>query len=246
MSQRLAKNHTVKIIKSQIAKKQDHSTLLNSTEVWREKCRMYDPSTREPNKLQYIKDVPRLYVFLRKGMLIFNVSNLYLNISFFQICPMEKQGIDGAQGYSNISLKSKTFSFQKCIYSLTEKAIKKYTKHWYILMFIFLYERTFLFPSDDEHNKLWVNECWIYPRSSFHAYSALQLYYKVVLSLSLSVCFRYFYFQEQKRIKEKEKGRKLPSLSWITSTLDSFLLKYIYNILSINLFLFVNSRYPFV
>lgn len=83
MSQRLAKNHTVKIIKSQIVKKQDHSTLLNSTEVWREKCRTHDPSTREPNKLQYIKDIPRLYVFLRKGMLIFNVSNLYLNISFF-------------------------------------------------------------------------------------------------------------------------------------------------------------------
>lgn len=27
-------------------------------------------------------------------------------------------------------------------------------KHWYILMFIFLYERTFLFLSDDVHNKL--------------------------------------------------------------------------------------------
>ncbi|XP_071570895.1 uncharacterized protein [Temnothorax nylanderi] len=59
---RLIKNQTVKIIKSQIVKKQDHSTLLNSTEVWREKCRLHDPNTREPKKLQYIKDVPRLYV----------------------------------------------------------------------------------------------------------------------------------------------------------------------------------------
>ncbi|XP_077261923.1 uncharacterized protein LOC143897274 isoform X2 [Temnothorax americanus] len=59
---RLIKNQTIKIIKSQIVKKQDHSTLLNSTEVWREKCRLRDPNTREPKKLQYIKDVPRLYV----------------------------------------------------------------------------------------------------------------------------------------------------------------------------------------
>lgn len=35
---------------------------------------------------------------------------------------------------------------------------------WYILMFIFLYERTFFFFfSDDVHNKLWVNERWVYP-----------------------------------------------------------------------------------
>lgn len=62
-TRRLAKNQTIKIIKSQIMEKQSHSTLLNSTEVWREKCRMHDPNTREPKKLQYIKDVPRLYVF---------------------------------------------------------------------------------------------------------------------------------------------------------------------------------------
>lgn len=60
---RLIKNQTVKIVRSQIAKKENHSTLLNSTEVWREKCRMHDPNTREPKKLQYIKDIPRLYVF---------------------------------------------------------------------------------------------------------------------------------------------------------------------------------------
>lgn len=171
-SRRLAKIRTIKIIKSQIVKRQDHSTLLNSTEVWREKCKMHDLNTKEPKKLQYIKDVPRLYVVLREGMLIFNVFNLlniYLNISSFQICPMEEQGIAGDQGHSNVLLKSKIFFFYaKCIYNLTKKAIKKYMKRWYILIFIFLYERTFLFPSDDEHNKLWVNECWIYPRSLFH------------------------------------------------------------------------------
>ncbi|XP_011687140.1 PREDICTED: coiled-coil domain-containing protein 112-like isoform X2 [Wasmannia auropunctata] len=61
-SRRLAKTQTVKIIRPQITKKQDHSTLLNLTEVWREKCRIHDSNTREPKKLQYIKDVPRLYV----------------------------------------------------------------------------------------------------------------------------------------------------------------------------------------
>ncbi|XP_011065187.1 PREDICTED: coiled-coil domain-containing protein 112-like [Acromyrmex echinatior] len=55
-------NRTIKIVRPQIAKKQDHSTLLNSTEVWREKCRIPDPNTKESKKLQYIKDVPRLYV----------------------------------------------------------------------------------------------------------------------------------------------------------------------------------------
>lgn len=34
---------------------------------------------------------------------------------------------------------------------------------WYILMFIFLL-RTYRFSSDDVHNKLWVKECWFYPR----------------------------------------------------------------------------------
>lgn len=60
---KLAKNQTVKIVRLQIVKKQDHSTLLNSTEVWREKCKMHDSNTMEPKKLQYIKDVPRLYVY---------------------------------------------------------------------------------------------------------------------------------------------------------------------------------------
>lgn len=60
---KLAKNQTIKIVRSQIMKKQDHSTLLNSTEVWREKCKIHDSNMREPKKLQYIKDVPRLYVF---------------------------------------------------------------------------------------------------------------------------------------------------------------------------------------
>lgn len=59
---KLAKNQTVKIVKSQIVKKQNHSTLLNSTEVWKEKCKIHVSDTREPKKLQYIKDVPRLYV----------------------------------------------------------------------------------------------------------------------------------------------------------------------------------------
>ncbi|XP_028045101.1 coiled-coil domain-containing protein 112 [Monomorium pharaonis] len=63
--QRLIKNQTVKIARSQISTKQDHSTLLNSTEVWREKCRKHDPNTREPKKLQYIKDVPRLHIHWR-------------------------------------------------------------------------------------------------------------------------------------------------------------------------------------
>lgn len=59
---KLAKNQIIKIVRSQIVKKRDHSTLLNSTEIWREKCRMRDSNPKEPKKLQYIKDVPHLYV----------------------------------------------------------------------------------------------------------------------------------------------------------------------------------------
>lgn len=94
------KNQTIRIVRSRMAGKQDHSTLLNSTEVWREKCRIHDPVTSEPKKLQYIKDVPRLYVFFffkEEGMFIFIFTfiNLYLNISSLQIRSMEKQGICG-------------------------------------------------------------------------------------------------------------------------------------------------------
>ena len=66
-----AQNRTIKIARPQITKKQDHSTLLNPTEVWREKCRIPDPNIKESKKLQYIKDVPHLYVFLTERMLIF-------------------------------------------------------------------------------------------------------------------------------------------------------------------------------
>ncbi|XP_072750360.1 uncharacterized protein [Anoplolepis gracilipes] len=60
--QRLAKNRMVKMTKSRLMEKRDHSTLLNSTKVWTERCRIQDLNTNGPKKLQYIKDVPRLYV----------------------------------------------------------------------------------------------------------------------------------------------------------------------------------------
>lgn len=57
-----AKNRMAKKTRSQLMKKRDYSTLLNSTKVWRERHRTQDLNTNEPKKLQYIKDVPRLYV----------------------------------------------------------------------------------------------------------------------------------------------------------------------------------------
>jgi len=56
------KSRAMKIVKSQATRKRDYSTLLNWTEVWRERCKMQDLDTKESKKLQYIKDVPRLYV----------------------------------------------------------------------------------------------------------------------------------------------------------------------------------------
>ncbi|KAL6419893.1 hypothetical protein ACFW04_011003 [Cataglyphis niger] len=57
-----AKNRVIRKTRSQLMKKRDYSTLLNSTEVWRERYRTQDLNTNEPKKLQYIKDIPRLYV----------------------------------------------------------------------------------------------------------------------------------------------------------------------------------------
>lgn len=54
------KNRTVKT-RLQITKR--HSTLLYPTKVWKERCRIHNlNSSKEARKLQYIKDVPRLYV----------------------------------------------------------------------------------------------------------------------------------------------------------------------------------------
>ncbi|XP_070165299.1 coiled-coil domain-containing protein 112 [Polyergus mexicanus] len=60
--QKSAKSRMAKDTRSQLMKKRDYSTLLNSTKVWRERHRTQDLNTNEPRKLQYIKDVPRLYV----------------------------------------------------------------------------------------------------------------------------------------------------------------------------------------
>lgn len=60
-----AKNRTANIIGSQMIRTRDCSTLLNPTVVWSERCKMQDPDMKEPKKLQYIKDIPRLYVFVK-------------------------------------------------------------------------------------------------------------------------------------------------------------------------------------
>ncbi|KAG5318746.1 CC112 protein, partial [Pseudoatta argentina] len=79
-----AQNRTIKIVRPQIAKKQDHSTLLNPTEVWTEKCRIPGPNTKESKKLQYIKDVPRLYVFSTRRNAYFYTFHLYLIFCLFR------------------------------------------------------------------------------------------------------------------------------------------------------------------
>ncbi|GAB1862926.1 Coiled-coil domain-containing protein 112 [Camponotus japonicus] len=63
--QKSAKNRMTKTTRSQLMKKRDYSTVLNSTKVWRERCKMQNLNTNEPKKLLYIKDVPRLYVHWR-------------------------------------------------------------------------------------------------------------------------------------------------------------------------------------
>lgn len=63
---RPAQNRTTKILRSQIRGMRGDSTLLNPTKVWSERCKTQDPDTKESKKLQYIKDVPHLYVFLAR------------------------------------------------------------------------------------------------------------------------------------------------------------------------------------
>lgn len=61
---RSAKNRTAKIVRTQIREMPGDSTLLNPTKVWSERCKVQELDTKEPKKLQYIKDVPHLYVSL--------------------------------------------------------------------------------------------------------------------------------------------------------------------------------------
>lgn len=58
------KNQTARIVRSQIRKMHSDSTLLNPTKTWSEKCKMQDLETKKSKKLQYIKDLPHLYVLL--------------------------------------------------------------------------------------------------------------------------------------------------------------------------------------
>lgn len=60
-----AKKSTCKnqMVKPRVTARQSYSsTLFNTTEVWRERCKIEESETKESKRLQYIKDVPRLYV----------------------------------------------------------------------------------------------------------------------------------------------------------------------------------------
>lgn len=75
---RPAKSGTARIVRPQVAEMRDYSTLLNPTKVWSERCKLQErrmlDTKEEPRKLQYIKDIPRLYVF--KSKIVF--SFIYL------------------------------------------------------------------------------------------------------------------------------------------------------------------------
>lgn len=64
--EKLRPTKTRKVVGSQIARRRNYSTLLNSTKVWRERCKKQDVDAKEPRRSQYIKDVPHLYVFSRR------------------------------------------------------------------------------------------------------------------------------------------------------------------------------------
>lgn len=75
---RPTKTRTAKVVGSQIARRRNYSTLLNSTKVWRERCKKQDLDAKEPRRSQYIKDVPHLYVFFAKEE-YFYVYYFYIN-----------------------------------------------------------------------------------------------------------------------------------------------------------------------
>ncbi|KOC65290.1 hypothetical protein WH47_09869 [Habropoda laboriosa] len=53
-----SKSETVDMKRVELAETRDYSTLLNTTKVWREKCRSED-LTKHINEFHYIKDIPR-------------------------------------------------------------------------------------------------------------------------------------------------------------------------------------------
>ncbi|CAK9800696.1 hypothetical protein ANTQUA_LOCUS2537 [Anthophora quadrimaculata] len=56
-----SKSETVDVKRVELLQSRDHTTLFDTTEVWREKCRSED-FTRHFNEFQYIKDIPRTCV----------------------------------------------------------------------------------------------------------------------------------------------------------------------------------------
>ncbi|CAK9811773.1 hypothetical protein ANTPLA_LOCUS7158 [Anthophora plagiata] len=56
-----SKSETVDVKRVELLQSRDHTTLFDTTKVWREKCRSED-FTRHFNEFQYIKDIPRTCV----------------------------------------------------------------------------------------------------------------------------------------------------------------------------------------
>ncbi|KAK9300034.1 hypothetical protein QLX08_007150 [Tetragonisca angustula] len=51
--------YQVNIKRMELVETRNYSTLLNTTKVWREKCKAEEPQTRQSNEFRYIKDLPR-------------------------------------------------------------------------------------------------------------------------------------------------------------------------------------------
>lgn len=135
------KSLTAKTAGSQVTRTRSYSTLMNPTKIWSERCKMQDPGAKEPRKLQYIKDVPRLYVCVCEwNFPIYTYK--YLKNRYFAICYADT---------SNGEIKSRWIyrrlpesSIASSSPAERDKDKNEGMEYWYILMFIFLYERTFV------------------------------------------------------------------------------------------------------
>lgn len=177
-----AKNRVAKNIRSQATSTRDYSTLLKPTKVWNERCKTQDPDAQQPRKLQYIKDIPRLYVYTQVKLFgLWNLNRLKNQSQYFYI--FIRRYVQW-RNKESVDIKDiPTFGWRyrlwtKFAHNVARTKIKVRNIDIYLCLFFFT--NVPLFLSDDVHNKLWVNERWVYPEAScFCARSALQLCYKL-------------------------------------------------------------------
>ncbi|XP_076231231.1 uncharacterized protein LOC143177253 [Calliopsis andreniformis] len=60
-SQRFVRNKTIETKKPELLRSRSCSTLMNSTEIWKEKCKVRN-NVKHSSELQYVKDVPKICI----------------------------------------------------------------------------------------------------------------------------------------------------------------------------------------